>query len=59
MLMDKEPATGNCKLRVSEKIALAERLKVRGTPSMIHKDGRRTSGAMPRAELEKWLNGAE
>ncbi|HFA6386243.1 TPA: DsbC family protein [Neisseria gonorrhoeae] len=58
MLMDKEPAAGNCKNPVSENIALAEQLKVRGTPSMIHKDGRRTSGAMPRAELEKWLNGA-
>lgn len=59
MLMDKEPSekTKNCKNPVAENIALAEKLKVRGTPTMIHKDGRRTSGAMSRAAFEKWLNG--
>lgn len=57
MLLDKEPSDKSCKNPISENIALAEKLKVRGTPTMIHKDGRRTAGAMPRAAFEKWLNG--
>lgn len=55
--MNQEPAVKTCKNPVADNIALADRLKIRGTPTMIHKDGRRTSGAMPRAQFEKWLNG--
>lgn len=57
MLLGKEPTGKTCKNPIEENILLAEKLKIRGTPTMIHKDGRRTSGAMPRAEFEKWLNG--
>lgn len=57
VLLNQEPTVKTCKNPVTDNIALADRLKIRGTPTMIHKDGRRTSGAMPRAQLEKWLNG--
>lgn len=57
VLLNQEPTVKTCKNPVADNIALADRLKIRGTPTMIHKDGRRTSGAMPRAQFEKWLNG--
>lgn len=59
MLLDKEPSAKRCSNPVYENIALADKLGIRGTPSMIHKDGRRVSGALSRANLEKWINGDE
>lgn len=56
-LLGIEPKAKSCANPVAQNIELAEKMNVRGTPTMIHKDGRRTSGAMPRADLERWLNG--
>lgn len=57
MLLGKDPKAQNCANPIADNIELAEKLNVRGTPTMLHRDGRRTSGALPRAELERWLNG--
>lgn len=57
MLMGKRPSEKQCTNPVPDNIALAEKLGIRGTPTMIHADGRRISGALPRADLERWLDG--
>lgn len=57
MLLGRQPESKSCSNPVADNIKLASDLGIRGTPSMIHKDGRRTSGAMPRAQLERWVNG--
>lgn len=57
MLLEKEPKAKNCVNPITDNISLAEKLNIRGTPTLLHRDGRKTSGAMPRANLERWLNG--
>ncbi len=59
MLLAKEPAVKTCKNPVAENKTLGNRMDMYGTPSMVHKDGRRTAGAMSRANLEAWLNGEQ
>lgn len=59
MLLGKIPASQKCTSPIQDNIQLATRLDVRGTPTLLHIDGRKTSGAMPRMNLERWLNGEE
>ena len=49
------PKNANCKNPLDSNIALAEKLGISGTPSLIHKNGKLAAGAMPRSELESWL----
>ncbi len=39
--------------------ALGQKLKVNGTPTLIFADGRRVPGAIPAAQIEKFLSAAE
>lgn len=57
MLLDQQPPVRQCKNPIDANIRLAGKLGIHGTPGMIHMDGRKTAGAMPRAQLERWLNG--
>lgn len=55
MLFNKSPQSKACTTPIAQNIDLGNKLGMNGTPSMIHIDGRKTAGAMPRAELEQWL----
>ncbi len=55
MLSGKKPETKTCKNPVEANIRLASQLGISGTPTMIHKSGKKLSGAVPRATLENWL----
>lgn len=59
MLSGIVPSDKTCANPIGDNIVLAQQLGIRGTPTMLHIDGRRTSGAMPRINLERWLNGEE
>jgi thiol:disulfide interchange protein DsbC len=49
-----------CPHPIERNLALAEKLQVRGTPTLIAADGRMTAGVMSAAELAAWLDaGAE
>lgn len=49
------PAAGSCEHPVDRNIALAERLNISGTPTMIAADGRVLAGAAARSQIEDWL----
>lgn len=59
MLNGVEPKSGTTCEAPLEKIAeLGRKLKVNGTPALIFTDGRRVPGAVPVAQIEKFLNEA-
>ncbi len=55
MLSGKKPETKTCKNPIEANIKLASQLGISGTPTMVHKSGKKLSGAVPRATLENWL----
>lgn len=55
LLQGKKPAVKRCTNPIEKNVQLAEKLGIRGTPTLIHQDGRITSGAQDRVALEQWL----
>lgn len=58
MLDDKHAAdlkSKECKTPVDENIALAEKLGINGTPTLIAGDGRKHAGGFSAAQLEAWV----
>ena len=55
MLLEKQLADKSCPNPIERNIKLGAGFGMNGTPSMIHKDGRKASGAMNRAKFEQWL----
>jgi len=51
-----KPELKTCANPIVENIKLGEKLGANGTPTLINSDGMLTSGALPRSELESWLN---
>lgn len=45
-----------CAHPIERNLALAAKLEVRGTPTLIAGDGRMSAGAMPAAQLSAWLD---
>lgn len=56
MLNGVMPAHASCDTQTDKVIALAKKLRVRGTPNIIFGDGTQAPGYMPAEELEKRLN---
>jgi len=52
------PTAADCAHPVDRNIALAEKLAITGTPTLIAGDGRKLSGAAPAARIDAWLNAA-
>jgi len=52
------PPPADCPNPVDRNIALAERLGITGTPTIISADGRRLPGAATAARIDAWLNSA-
>lgn len=50
------PAQKECKNPISDNIKLAEELGLNGTPTLVNDKGVKTSGALPRLELDQWLS---
>lgn len=50
------PAEKECKTPIAENVKLSEELGLNGTPTLINANGAKTSGALPRVELEQWLS---
>ncbi len=57
MLLGKQTVAKECKNPVAENVRLASKLGISGTPTMVHKTGKKLSGAVPRTTLENWLGG--
>ena len=55
MLLEKQPADKKCDNPIERNVQLGANFGMNGTPSMIHIDGRKGSGAMSRVKLEQWL----
>jgi thiol:disulfide interchange protein DsbC len=55
VLERKTLASKTCAHPIERNQALAAKLEVRGTPTLIAADGRMAAGAMPAAELSAWL----
>lgn len=51
-----KPQVNDCENPIDSNIALAEKLGISGTPTLIGKSGVMSAGAMPRQELESWLD---
>lgn len=49
-------ASANCKTPIEENIKLGEEMGANGTPTLIRADGALTAGALPKPDLEDWLN---
>lgn len=49
---------GKCKNPVDENLALGNKLRVNGTPTIIFQNGQRVPGMVPAARLEQMLNAA-
>ena len=56
MLNGVSPAAGHCATPTAKVMALAEKLKVNGTPALVFADGVIVPGYMPAAELNKALD---
>ncbi|HYP68249.1 MAG TPA: DsbC family protein [Thiobacillaceae bacterium] len=56
---EKPKAAPSCKNPVDENIALSNRLKVSGTPTLIFENGQRVPGMMPADKLETLLTAAK
>lgn len=52
------PQPADCPNPVDRNIALAERLGIGGTPTLISADGRKIPGAATAARIDAWLNAA-
>jgi len=48
---------GGCKTPINDIAMLAASLNINGTPTIISRDGRKTSGALPADQLKAWLAG--
>ena len=57
MLAGKKPVLRNCSNPVAETVALAERMGLNSTPTLISGDGRVVSGAATAVEITQWLRG--
>jgi len=55
MIEGKRPATASCDAPLPQMVALGQKLRVRGTPTIIFADGTRVGGALPRAAFEERL----
>jgi len=59
MLDDKQAAdlkSKTCKTPIDENLALAEKLGINGTPTLIAGDGRKHAGSFKAEQLEAWVN---
>jgi len=56
MVNDKTLAEGKCSTPIADIQALAESFGIRGTPTLIARDGRKRSGASTAEQLLAWLN---
>lgn len=57
MLRDQPPATANCDTSaVARNVELGRKHKINGTPTLIFADGSRVPGAIPLAQIEKYLS---
>ncbi len=52
----RNPATRDCTHPVDRNVALAERLGISGTPTLIARDGRLLAGAVGLPQIEAWLD---
>lgn len=57
MLNNIQPPTATCDASADKVLALGEKFKVNGTPTLIFADGTLVPGFIPATELEKALNG--
>jgi len=57
MLKNKKLKKAKCKTPVTDIIVLGGRLGIHGTPTIIARDGRRVSGAVPVGPLQAWAAG--
>ncbi len=55
MLEGKTLAKGTCQTPISKNIALAAKLGISGTPTLIAGDGRKRAGASSAAQIKQWL----
>jgi len=55
MLDDKAISGGGCDTPIRDIAMLAASLNINGTPTIISRDGRRVSGALPADQLKGWL----
>ena len=55
MLNDKTISGAGCKTPLDEIAALAAKLSINGTPTLISRDGRKLSGMLPSDKLKLWL----
>lgn len=55
MIEGKRPASASCDAPLPQMVALGQKLRVRGTPTIIFGDGTRVSGALPLAAFEARL----
>ncbi len=59
MLKDKAPAASSCDIdAIQRNLALGRKHKITGTPTLIFADNTRVPGAIPAAEVEKYLAAA-
>ena len=56
MIKGKKLTGGDCKNPIEDNIRLGQELGIRGTPTLISEDGRKTAGALSLEALNKWLN---
>lgn len=57
MLKGKDPSgKDECRKQVAEAAAIGQKAGVVGTPTLVAKDGRMISGALPAERIEKWLS---
>jgi thiol:disulfide interchange protein DsbC len=60
MVRDKSPASANCDTSAIERnVALGQKFKITGTPTLVFVDGTRVPGAIAAAEVEKHLSTAK
>ncbi len=58
MLKGVQPAPANCDTPIAKVLALGQKMKVGGTPTLIFADGTVAPGYLPAAQLEQQLNEA-
>jgi len=56
MVNNKSIEGGGCDTPISDIAQLAEKLNIRGTPTLVSGDGRKRSGAMPADVIKAWLS---
>jgi len=56
VMLEGKPITGGgCKTPINDITMLAASLNINGTPTIISRDGRKVSGALPAEQLKAWL----